>query len=214
MPRIIATSYMKPSRTAVQQALEAIRDCSVVVGVTDTLYGVFADPFRSECIREVYRVKRRGGKPIPLLADSIDTVLEYAYTASDVEGFLEIIWPGPVTVILKLAEPSSVVGEVHLSSGKVGLRVPAAPLPRLIARELGGLVTGTSANISGQPPARVINEALEQLGDNVGLYIDSGPAPLGVGSTVIDLTEGFNVIRVGALDPSVVRSLYELFAGK
>lgn len=121
-----------------------------------------------------------------------------------------MIGNGPVTIILKIDHRSKIAENVHLKTFKVGFRVPASQLARSIAKEIGGLVTGTSANISGLKPARTVNEAFSQLGNSVDLYIDSGDSPLGIGSTVIDLTEGFKVIRYGVVDSLVLKKLYEM----
>ncbi len=210
MVEIITTSYMAPSKEVIDIAIEYVRECRVLVGVTDTLYGVFADPFRDECVEKVYRVKERKEKPIPLLASNLDAILEHAVVRDNVvEDLLEKIWPGPVTVILNIHKNSLISKSVHLGTYKVGFRIPASPLPRKIAENVGGLVTGTSANISGLKPARNINEAYQQLGERVDLYIDSGTAPIGAPSTVIDATiKPFKIIRVGAIDPEVLESLY------
>lgn len=210
MAKILKTSYIIPSPEIINEAVNTIMECGLVVGVTDTLYGIFADPFRYECVEKVYKAKKRMGKPIPLLANSIDSIIEHAIVNEKIINFLEIIGYGPVTIVLKIDHRSKIAENVHLKTFKVGFRVPASRLVRLIAREVGGLVTGTSANISGLKPARTVNEAFSQLGDAVHLYIDSGYSPLGIGSTVIDLTEGFKIIRHGAVNPKILEKIYEV----
>ncbi len=210
MSRVLKTSYIVPDLEVIREAIINIMECKLVVGATDTLYGIFANPFQYKCVERVYIVKKRMGKPIPLLADSIDSIIEHAIVDNKIIKFLEMIGYGPVTIILKVDHRSKIAENVHLKTFKVGFRVPASRLVQLIAREVGGLITGTSANISGLKPARTVNEAFRQLGDSVDLYIDSGYSPLGVGSTVIDLTEGFKVIRYGVVNPELLKRLYEM----
>ncbi len=209
MARILRTSYTAPGQEVISKALETVRECGLVVGPTDTLYGIFTNPFSRECVDKVYRVKRRTGKPIPLLADSIESILEHAVFDDKIKRFLETIGYGPVTVVLRIKRDSRIAWNVHLGSYKVGFRIPASPFPRMIAAGLGGLVTGTSANISGWKPPRTVSEAINQLGDSIDLYVDSGYTPLGTGSTVIDLSEGFKVIRYGVVNPDLLRRIYE-----
>ncbi|WFO75392.1 threonylcarbamoyl-AMP synthase [Desulfurococcaceae archaeon MEX13E-LK6-19] len=205
--KIIRTSYIKPSRSVVEEAVNTIKEKGVVVGITDTVYGVFSDPTRRECVEKVYRVKERVGKPIPVLASSIDAVTSIADCKEWVIELLYALWPGPVTVILSLKE--SIFPEIlHQGRNKVGFRVPAAPLPRQIAASLDGFVTGTSANISGLKPAETIDEAIKQLGDRIDLYIDSGIAPLRIPSTVIEIQDNeVNIVRQGIVKIDVIKRI-------
>ena len=61
----------------------------------------------------------------------------------------------------------------------------------------------SSANHSGQPAALTCDEAIDQLGDSVAVYLDGGElaGSGGVPSTIVDFTrsdEG-EILRVGAL---------------
>jgi hypothetical protein len=51
-----------------------------------------------------------------------------------------------------------------------------------------GPLAVSSANVSGQPPATTADEAVAQLGDSVSVYLDAGPCPGDVPSTIVDLT--------------------------
>jgi L-threonylcarbamoyladenylate synthase len=58
----------------------------------------------------------------------------------------------------------------------------------------------SSANRSGMPPATTAAAAIEQFGEDITVYLDGGPAPIGVASTVVDLTgEVPRILRQGAV---------------
>lgn len=211
---ILRANFINPSINIIQEAYRILKSCGLVVGVTDTLYGIFADPFRDECVSRIYVVKKRKGKPIPLLASSPKAVFSITNINHNLQRFLEVIWPGPVTVILKPID-SIFSEEIHLGTEKIGFRVPASPLPRKLAELNGGFITGTSANISGLKPARNIEEAIKQLGNNIDLYIDSGTAPIGEPSTVIDLTsEKPLIVRDGVVSYRSIIRLYKHIVSK
>jgi tRNA threonylcarbamoyl adenosine modification protein (Sua5/YciO/YrdC/YwlC family) len=117
----------------------------------------------------------------------------------------KVFWPGALTLIV---EPRSDI-PAHITAGRssIIIRVPDHIVPRGIARKIGGPIIGTSANRSGGPSPFNLSVALEQLGDEVDLYIDGGPSPVQDNSTIIRVedaeTEGatlnIKVYREGAL---------------
>lgn len=207
---IVKTPFYLADLTVLQKAYRVIKNCGLVVGPTDTLYGVFADPFKDECVEKVYMVKKRRNKPIPILASSINAVAGIVELTPEIKLFLEFIWPGPVTVLLK---PSTKIlsAEVHPGTEMIGFRVPASPFAQKLAEMNGGFITGTSANISGLKPARTAREAIAQLREGVDLYIDSGQTPLGKPSTVIEIRDNkVKILREGAINKATIETLYSL----
>ena len=113
-------------------------------------------------------------------------------------------WPGALTLILK-AQPKSGM-ELGETRGTVAVRVPDHDGARALLRRTGPLAV-SSANVSGQPPAVTVAEALAQLGDRVSVYLDGGTAPGGVASTIVDFasTPDGVVLRDGALSLEMLR---------
>jgi L-threonylcarbamoyladenylate synthase len=106
-------------------------------------------------------------------------------------------WPGALTLVLRRASriPPIVAG----GGPGVAVRVPDHPVPRSLAEGMGVPIVGTSANITGRPSPTTAAEVQEQLGDGVDFIIDGGPCPVGVESTVIDLTGVPRLLREGAI---------------
>jgi L-threonylcarbamoyladenylate synthase len=89
---------------------------------------------------------------------------------------------------------------VHAGHGTIAVRVPAHPLARAIAAAWGGLITATSANRSGHPPARDVAGLDEIARDARVLVLDGGPAPGGAPSTIVDArTTDVTLVRAGAI---------------
>ncbi|MGE5189498.1 MAG: L-threonylcarbamoyladenylate synthase [Gemmatimonadota bacterium] len=174
---------------------------------TDTLYGLGVDPRSPAGLARLVAAKgREGGKPIPLLLSEPACAESYA---ADVGGaaarLMERFWPGALTIVLPSlpSVPPAVTG----GGGTVGLRVPAHPLPRAIARSLGGAVTGTSANRAGNPGIwREPEEIVREFTGEVDWVLWDGPSPGGAAggppaaSTVVRVAEGRAVLlREGAI---------------
>ena len=188
----------------VSDSVRILRGGGVVAIPTDTLYGLAADPFNDQAIRTLFRVKRRrDSEPIPLLLASADDIDRYATNVPPAARALaEALWPGPLTLVVQRAGnvPDAVTG----GTANVGLRVPDSWVPRAIARELGAAITGTSANISGSPPATTAEAVRAQLGDDVDLVVDGGQTP-GVASTVVQVDkDGPRILRQGAISARAV----------
>lgn len=177
----------------------AVRRGELIILPTDTVYGVGANAFDEEAIGRLYVIKQRArekGIPI-LLADLSDL----AKIASDVppaaEKLIARFWPGPLTLVLPKRQdlPPSIS-----STGSVAVRLPDHAASRKIIRAAGGALAATSANLSGQAPAKNVAEALYALAGTVSLAVDDGPSGGQMASTVIDCTgDTIRLLRAGPL---------------
>lgn len=129
----------------------SLRNGGMAVFPTDTLYGLGVDPASEAGVARLFAIKRReGGKPIPLLLSGPDAVERFARLVPEAAARLMArFWPGPLTIVL----PAEAAVHRYITGGgdTVGLRVPDHPVPRALAQALGGAITGTSANRSGNP---------------------------------------------------------------
>ena len=103
-------------------------------------------------------------------------------------GLLDALLPGAVTVLLTRRPDAPLSAALNPGVATVGVRVPAAPWIRSLARAHGGAIALTSANESGCPPARTVDEAAAIVGA-VSIVVDAGTVGAGrAGSTVVDLS--------------------------
>ena len=180
---------------ALAAAADALRQGKLILMPTDTVYGVAALASRPEAVAMLGRLKGRpDGKPIPLLAANQAEIEKSGAALNRTAQVLAAkFWPGPLTLVLAVGD------------GWEGFRIPDHPVALAIIRAVGGLLRATSANLSGQAPARDAAAALQALGHGVALAVDAGPAPGGRPSTVVKM-EGARavVLREGALSASVI----------
>jgi L-threonylcarbamoyladenylate synthase len=185
-------------------AARAVKAGRLVVLPTDTVYGIGCDAFSGPAVRSLLAAKQRGpDMPVPVLVGSWSTidglVLGVPKSARDL---IEAFWPGGLSLVLRHAP--SLKWELGETKGTVMLRMPLHPVALELLRDVGPMAV-SSANVSGQPPAASAADALEQLGEKVGVYLDGGPSGEPVASTVIDLTgDDPRVLREGAVKTAEV----------
>ncbi len=161
---------------------------SVFLYPTETIYGLGVTPFKNDHVFKIFEIKgRTTKKPIPLIAYDIHAVQKaWADFPEWIKKIANRFWPGPLTIIYKAS--ATIAPSVHAGIGKVGIRISSHPIARAIAKFSGGLITATSANLSGQPPITNISKGDENLITKVDVVIDAGPSKSSVPSTVIDCT--------------------------
>ena len=190
----------EPAPRLIEPAVACLRAGGVVAYATDTLYGLGVDPSNARAVEQLYRIKGRAvDQAIPLIAASLAQVEASAGTLAPLARRLaERCWPGPLTLVVP-AWPGLADG-VHGGTKTVAVRVPAHAVARALAAGLGGPITSTSANRSGEPPTALPDVVAKTLGALIDTLIDTGPAPGGPPSTIVDVTGDAPVLlRAGAV---------------
>ena len=182
------------------KAFAALDNGGVVVFPTDTLYGLGADVFSLPALQHIFAIKGRPADlALPVLVAGLDQVESVALPMSNqAQELAKRFWPGPLTLVMRRSPelPDLVTG----GADTVAVRMPAHRIPLALARRLGRPITGTSANLSGQPDLLDLDSIENQLGNLVDYIIRSGPPPEGTGSTVVDITRSEpRLLREGSI---------------
>ena len=190
-----------PDEQALLAAAEAVLRGGVIAFPTDTLYGLGCSLFDVSAVEMVARLKRRDPSlaVISLIPDPAQ-VYGLAEDISEVaQRLIARFWPGPLSLIFRA---SPVVPERVRGAGRtIALRVPKDRLCERLLDRIGGPVVSSSANLTGQPPARTAEEVVRIFGNQLDLVIDGGPRTGGVPSTLVDVSGGRpRLLRAGALD--------------
>jgi L-threonylcarbamoyladenylate synthase len=195
---------------ALAAAVEAMQAGGIVGIPTETVYGIGVVP-RPEALQAVIRAKQRpDDKGIALLIDGLDQVEALVEVSQTTRRLSAGCWPGALTLVLPLRRPGLVPDALSGGRDTLGMRVPDHPVPRAIARALGPIAV-TSANRSGEPPARSASELIESVGSALALVLDDGPVRGGVASTVVAVSAGgaWHMLREGALAAGVIAAVAE-----
>lgn len=177
-----------PDIKSIRIAADAIKRGELVIIPTETVYGLVADATNEAAVKRIFEAKGRNGKEaLPVQVGSIDDLsMAASYIPSEAVLLANRYWPGPLTIILP--KNRNISDLVTGSKETVGIRIPDHAVALALLRELGTPIVATSANISGQPPAKNAEQAVADLGPWVSVVLDSGESNLGVASTVIDMS--------------------------
>ena len=184
---------------ALDEAVNVLSRGGLVVLPTDTVYGIAADAFTPPAVQALLDAKGRGRQmPPPVLIADVRTLDGLATDVpAGARALAEAFWPGGLTLIVR-AQPS-LAWDLGETRGTVALRVPDHETARALLRRTGPLAV-SSANRTGSPAAVTAQDAYDQLGDSVAVYLDGGDAPGQVASSIVDATgPTLRLVRAGAL---------------
>lgn len=186
-----------PQLRHLERIAEILRRDGVIAYPTDTLFGLGCLASRKKAVDRILQIKGRDPKkPMSILCADMEMLCRYTrHLDTPTFRLLKQMLPGPYTALL----PASREVPRYLQNKQVvGLRIPDHPFCLGLTRLLGEPIITTSANLSGQPTLNTAWELEEELGHALDLVVDCGQ-PLGVGSTIVDLTSEEPVlVREGA----------------
>lgn len=195
---VILVRILKADLDGLAIAASVVAKGGAICYPTDTVYGLGCDPINSSAVERVINVKGPRAKPMPVLVKSLESAETIAYMSEGARELAKKFWPGPLTIVVRAKD---VLSSLLRPKGSVGVRSPDHAICQQLLGLCSGLLVGTSANVTGRPPATSAEEALQALGDRVDIIVDSGRSPLGVSSTVVDLTENdLRILREGPIN--------------
>ncbi|MGW1837271.1 L-threonylcarbamoyladenylate synthase [Streptomyces sp. BBFR2] len=193
--------------TGLREAASAVRRGELVVLPTDTVYGIGADAFSAEAVGDLLEAKGRGrGMPSPVLIGSPNTlhglVTDFSEQAWEL---VDAFWPGGLTLVA--THQPSLTWDLGETRGTVAVRMPLHPVAIELLTEFGPMAV-SSANLTGHPSPQDCDAAQEMLGDSVSVYLDGGPTPAAVPSSIVDVTGRVPVLlREGSLSAEELRKV-------
>jgi len=191
-----------------EAAIDALRRGDVIVFPTETLYGLGADALNSEALEKVFQLKGRDFRnPIPVLVTGPEMLGNLVSEISSLaQGLMDHFWPGPLTLVLPARQdlPKPLLN----ASGGIAVRISSQPIATQVLKTLGRPLTATSANPSGEEPARTLQEAKSYFAGKVDFFLDGGRLTSKSGSTVVEVIgAAIKIIREGDISTSELRSV-------
>ncbi len=202
---------------AIARAVEILLRGGLVAFPTETVYGLGADADNETAVRGIFAAKGRPpDHPVIVHVEGPAALAAWAREVPAAAARLaEAFWPGPLTLVLARSARASDV--VTGGQDTVGLRCPAHPWARALlqcfaARRADAAIAAPSANafgrISPTTAAHVRADLGEKPAGRVDLILDGGPCPVGIESTIIDLSgQAPRLLRPGSVSRAAVAAV-------
>ncbi len=185
---ILKVDPANPNPSYIERVVTSLRAGKLVAFPTDTVYGIGADVFNEDAVRQIFVAKKRDfDRPLQVLIAHRSDLSAIAKERSETLGQLASeFWPGPLTLVMTAKEDFP--RQVRCGGDTIGVRIPANPITLKLIKAFGAPIAATSANISGHPDPVSAAEVLEYLGDDIDIILDGGPTPGNIPSTVLDIS--------------------------
>ncbi|MGL5123019.1 MAG: L-threonylcarbamoyladenylate synthase [Fusobacteriaceae bacterium] len=176
---------------------------SLIIYPTDTVYGIAGRITSKYALEKIYVAKSRAfSSPLIALISDSDLIEKIAVVDLNKKNILEKLiktfWPGGLTIILR--KKDFIPGIMVSNGNTVGIRMPNHTLALKIIESIGGILPTTSANISGEKTPKTYDEISEKIKNKVDLVIDGGECPIGIESSILDLSgKEIKLLREGAI---------------
>jgi len=187
---------------AIAAAATLIREGQPVAVPTETVYGLAADATNAAAVARIYEAKGRPSfNPLIVHVPDLAAAEKLGVFDADARTLAERHWPGPLTLVVPLAENSPVASLVTAGLPTVALRVPAHPAMRALLEASGRPLAAPSANASGRISPTRAAHVLASLDGRIPLVIDGGQTAHGLESTIVAMTGGPpRLLRPGPID--------------
>ena len=196
----MAGRILDSSEDSMAEAVACLADGGLVGLPTETVYGLAADATAGRAVARIYEAKGRPSfNPLIAHVSSMEMAQRLARFEPLALALAERFWPGPLTLVLPLAEGSPVHPLVTAGLATLALRMPRCPMAEIVDR-LGRPLAAPSANRSGKVSPTTAAHVARSLGNRVDLILDAGPARVGLESTILKPQgETLYLLRPGGL---------------
>lgn len=173
----------------INQAAQIIQNGGLVAFPTETVYGLGANALDERAVQRIFTAKGRPSAD-PLIVH-ISQPAQLTQIAHDIPplawSLANAFFPGPLTLVLPRA--SHIPLAVTAGRDTVAVRIPAHPVALALLRAANLPIAAPSANRFGHTSPTTAQHVYNDLQDRIDLILDGGATPIGIESTILDLTQ-------------------------
>jgi L-threonylcarbamoyladenylate synthase len=182
-------AIVQPSDRAIARAAQLLRDGELVAFPTETVYGLGGDATSETAVARIFAAKGRPRfNPLIVHVPGLAEAEPLAAFDERAREAARRFWPGPLTLVLPRRSGSGLSLLASAGLDTVALRAPAHPVARQLLRAAGKPIAAPSANRSGRISPTTAAHVAAEFGAGLGLILDGGACPVGLESTILDLT--------------------------
>lgn len=193
---------------AIAHAVELLRAGDVVAFPTETVYGLGADASNADAVRKIFKLKGRpADHPVIIHIADASWLGKFAREIPEsAHKLARAFWPGALTLVLK--RDPTVPDVVTGGQDTVGIRVPSHPVAHALLVAFMGGIAAPSANRYGHVSPTAAEHVGHDFGTALPLILDGGAAPVGIESTIVDLSfEAPRLLRPGGVPVAAVEQV-------
>ena len=180
---------IKASAEAITRAAQLLRDGELVAFPTETVYGLGGDATSETAVARIFAAKGRPRfNPLIVHVPGLAEAEPLAQFDERARGAAHRFWPGPLTLVLPRQTDSGLSLLASAGLDTIALRAPAHPVAQQLLRAAGIPVAAPSANRSGRISPTMAAHVAAEFGSGVALILNGGTCPVGLESTILDLT--------------------------
>jgi L-threonylcarbamoyladenylate synthase len=184
-----ATPLLPATPSNIARAAEILRGGGLVAFPTETVYGLGGDATNDRAVAAIFDAKGRPKfNPLIVHVPEAEAAFGLGVASETARKLAAAFWPGPLTLVMRRAAgcPVSLLAGAGLDT--LAMRVPRHPVAQALLKAAGRPLAAPSANRSGKISPTTAPHVAESLGSRVALILDGGACPVGIESTVVDVS--------------------------
>lgn len=176
-----------------------LKNGSLAVLPTDTIYGLHSSVGNPKNIERIYQLKKRDlQKPFIILISDISQLEFFGIILNATQkNILQKIWPNKISIIFDCPNPD--LKFLHRGTNSLAIRFPNNSFLQTIISYSGPIIS-TSVNLGGEKPITSIKQAKEILGENIDFYIDNGELNSSPSTVIRFNGSKIEILRLGDID--------------
>jgi L-threonylcarbamoyladenylate synthase len=189
MPAESGMAILEATREAIDAAGSALRGGALVAFPTETVYGLGADATNGRAVAAIFAAKGRPRfNPLIVLVPDIASAEGLGRLDNRARELAAAFWPGALTLVVARQTNCRVADLTIAGLDTIAVRIPAHPVAQALLRAADRPIAAPSANRSGHVSPTTAAHVEAELAANAAIILDGGPTPIGLESTVMDVT--------------------------
>lgn len=195
------TRILPADEAGIAEAAALIARGLPVAVPSETVYGLAGDATSGEAVAAIYAAKGRPSfNPLIVHVTDIAMAESVAVLTPIARRLADRFWPGPLTMVLPVADAAPIASLVTAGLSTVAVRMPAHPAIRALIERSGRPLAAPSANASGSISATRADHVARSLAGRIPLVLDGGATDVGIESTIVAIeTDRLRLLRPGSI---------------